>query len=136
MVALCPPRFFVGKPQSPDDILDIRDSSPRFVAGKLFNAFRQNRPFRVLRGFTRSHWHSALRRLVMMWRSLMTLEEIWIRYRVADGDTVTASTTDDELEEVADEWIDQAKDEGDELDPIFFRRCLRDYRDRLQTLEN
>jgi hypothetical protein len=66
-----------------------------------------------------------------------TLEEDWVRYRVAESDDVKADTTDDQLENVADEWLDQAwEEERVRLNRKYFVICLRSLRDHLQDMES
>jgi hypothetical protein len=65
-----------------------------------------------------------------------TLEEDWVRYRVAESDDVKADTTNDQLEKVADEWLVQAREERDVLDRKYFLICLRGLRDHLQAMES
>ena len=64
-----------------------------------------------------------------------TLEEDWTRC-VAENDDVTAETTDDELEDVADTWWDIALEAGDVLDWKYFLICLRGLRDHLQSIQS
>jgi hypothetical protein len=64
-----------------------------------------------------------------------TLEEKWVLH-ISENDSVTASMTETELQEVADEWIAQAAEEGDTLNRKDFLIHLRAYHEHLKALES